>query len=136
MDDVKGVYEDEMLGMSGQVDLNHYETRLNRVLGPKRYWIAREVLTHACTHGGFLHDEFVKPWVRPLSGSHANFLDAVRNVLRVLEHDGYQAMEEGGYRFVSGLLEGWWRQSDGGGFDSFSDRSLVKGQMLQPPWQR
>ena len=126
MDDVKRVYEDETLAMSGQVDLNHYETGLNRVLGPKQDWIARELLTHACIHGGFLRDEFVKQWVRPPSGSHASFLDAVRYVLRVLVHDGRLAIEDGGYRFVSGLLEDWWCKSHGGGFDSFSGRPLVK----------
>ena len=135
VDDVKQVYEDEMLGMSGQVDLNHYDTRLNTVLGPRRYWIARELLTHAGAHDGFLRDESVKRLVRLLRGSHADSANAVRNVLRVLEHDGYLATRDGGYRFVSGLLEDWWRKSHGGGFDSFLDRPSARGYSLQPPWQ-
>ena len=31
------------------------------------------------------------------------------DVLHVLEHDGYLARQGDGYRFVSGLLEDWWR---------------------------
>ena len=33
----------------------------------------------------------------------------VEDVLHVLEHDGYLARQGDGYRFVSGLLEDWWR---------------------------
>lgn len=136
VDDVKRVYEDEMLGMSGQVDLNHYDTRLNKVLGPQRYWVARELLTHACARAGFLPDESVKRLVGSLPGSHADSTNDVRNVLRVLEHDGYLAREHGGYRFVSGLLEDWWCKSHGAGFDSFVDLPPVKGQSLPTPWQQ
>ena len=38
----------------------------------------------------------------------------VEEVLYVLEHDGYLARLSGGYRFVSGLLEDWWRLRHGG----------------------
>lgn len=127
LDDVEQVYEDEMLGMSGQVDLNHYETRLNTVLGPRRYWIARELLTDASVNGGILHDESVKRFVGSLAGSRSTSADAVRNVLRTLEHDGYLVKQAGGYRFVSGLVEDWWRKSHGGFFVSFSDRVPAKG---------
>ena len=33
----------------------------------------------------------------------------IDNVLHVLEHDGYFEKHEGGYRFISGLLQDWWR---------------------------
>lgn len=126
MKDVTQVYQDEMLGMSGQVDLNHYDTRLNRVLGPRLYWVASALLTHACTHDGFLRDESVKQCVSSLPGLHFDSANRVRNVLRVLEHDGYLARGDGGYRFVSGLLEDWWRKSHAGGFDSFLGRPSLE----------
>ena len=110
LDDVERVYRDEMLGMSGQVDLSHYETRLNAVLGPSKYWLARELLTLVCRHDGILPAGSVNEWVRSLGGLHANPEDDVRDVLHLLEHDGYLAREGGGYRFVSGLLEDWWRK--------------------------
>ncbi len=40
----------------------------------------------------------------------------VEDVLRVLEHDGYLERHGDGYRFVSGLLEDWWRARHGGHF--------------------
>ena len=33
----------------------------------------------------------------------------IDDVLRVLEHDGYLEPRGDDYRFVSGLLEDWWR---------------------------
>ena len=34
---------------------------------------------------------------------------SINDVLRVLEHDGYLESHGDDYRFVSGLLEDWWR---------------------------
>ena len=48
--------------------------------------------------------------------------DSVVNVLYVLQHDGYLEECEGGYAFVSGLLEDWWRARHGQSFTSITDR--------------
>ena len=113
LSDVGQVYQEELLGMSGQVDLNHYETRLNLVLGPQGYWIARELLTDAAVHGGMLHDDSIKRLANSLTTSQGDSVKAVRDVLRVLEHDGYLARHSDGYSFVSGLVQDWWRKSHG-----------------------
>ena len=34
---------------------------------------------------------------------------SIPELLYILEHDGYLEPHEGGFRFVSGLLEDWWR---------------------------
>lgn len=113
LSDVRQVYQKELLGMSGQVDLNHYETRLNLVLGPQRYWIARELLTDASVHEGILQDESIRRLADLVSTSRGDSSQAVRDVLRVLEHDGYLARRTDGYCFVSGLVQDWWRKSHG-----------------------
>ena len=128
--DVGQVYRDELLGMSGQVDLNHYETRLNLVLGPQRYWIARELLTDASVHGGILYDESIRRLANLVSTFHGDSSQAVRDVLRVLEHDGYLAKHSDGYSFVSGLVQDWWRKSHAAPFvppavRSSGDRQVV-----------
>ena len=127
LDDVDRVYQDEMLGMSGQVDLHHYETRLNAVLGARRYWIARELLTEAAVNNGILRDESVKHFVALLGRASGTSIDSVRSVLRILEHDGYLCKEPSGYRFVSGLVEAWWRKGHGGFFVSFANRVRLTG---------
>ena len=46
----------------------------------------------------------------------------VEDVLQVLEHDGYLERHGDGYRFVSGLLEDWWRARHGGYFTPIERR--------------
>ncbi|MDE2876587.1 MAG: AAA family ATPase [Gemmatimonadota bacterium] len=46
----------------------------------------------------------------------------IKYVLHVIEHDGYLARHDDGYRFVSGLVEDWWRARNSGGFVPFSER--------------
>ena len=46
----------------------------------------------------------------------------VDHVLHVLQHDGYLEPRDGGYRFVSRLVEDWWRGRYGQGFVPVFDR--------------
>ena len=120
LDDVERVYTSEMLGARGQLGLQHYEDRLRMVLGNEGYRVALEMLTEAAANGGRLSDEAVDRY-RGCFPSHADTpnpdgADPVpaEEVLYVLEHDGYLARQSGGYHFVSGLLEDWWRLRHGG----------------------
>ena len=120
LDDVERVYTGEMLGARGQLGLQHYEDRLRMLLGNEGYRIALEMLTEAAANGGRLSSEAVARY-RGCFPVHAetpnpNGSSAVpaEEVLYVLEHDGYLAREGAGYRFVSGLLEDWWRLRHGG----------------------
>ena len=110
LDDVERVYNDEMLGIRGQVDLDHYESRLKLVLGPDHYRAALSLLTEATVNGGVLrrgaidrYREEFRVWAVD------DELVPIDDVLRVLEHDGYLEPHGDDYRFVSGLLEDWWR---------------------------
>ncbi len=113
LEDVERVYDNEMLGIRGQMDLVHYEGRLRMVLGDEGYRAALEMLTEAAVNDGRLRGDAI--------GRHRESLAAeagagagidplpIEDVLHVLEHDGYLARQGDGYRFVSGLLEDWWR---------------------------
>lgn len=48
----------------------------------------------------------------------------VTDVLHVLEHDGYLVRGDDGYRFVSGLVEDWWRARNARGFIPFAERQI------------
>ena len=117
LDDAERVYLDEMLSVRGQVDLQHYEGRLQNVLGRTGYPIALELLTAAAVEHS-LTDEAVDRYTVHFAGQDGDNLPTVSNVLRVLEHDGYLERVAGGYRMVSGLLEDWWRSRYGGSFKS------------------
>ena len=124
--DVERVYTDEMLSVRGQIDLEHYETRLRLVLGTTDYRTALELLTEAAVGGGFLRDETVDRYCEYLDafeGGTAGRPTVIDDVLRLLEHDGYLERLDGGFRFVSGLLEDWWRARHGRYFVPVSQRT-------------
>jgi len=120
LEDVERVYAQEMLGIRGQMDLEHYEGRLRMVLGDEGYRAALEMLTEAAVAGGRLRGDAIDRH-RGLraDGAGADPLP-VEDVLRVLEHDGYLERQGDGYRFVSGLLQDWWRVRYGRSGASFA----------------
>ena len=106
-EDIGRVYDEEMLGVRGQVDMPHYEGRLRMVLGDEAYPVALEMLTGAAVNHGRLSANAIARQ-RELQDSEANPVQ-IEDVLHVLEHDGYLARQDDGYCFISGLLEDWWR---------------------------
>jgi len=124
-DDVESVYQNEMLGNRGQGDLQHYEDRLKMILGEAKYELALQLLTKAAVGGG-IDAETIDRYRNQLSkldAEHEESASAVDHVLHVLQHDGYLERKDNGYRFVSGLLEDWWRRRFGHGFVPVFDRS-------------
>ncbi len=122
--DVEWIYVREIQGVRGQVDLQHYESRLDLVLGRAGYTVALEILT-ATAVGGDIAAETIdryRNWFAARDAQDGDGAPAVDHVLRVLQHDGYLACRDGGYRFVSGLVEDWWRGRYGQGFVPAFDR--------------
>ena len=126
-DDVKRVYAAELLGVRGQMDLDHYESRLKVVLGPEEYRAALDLLTEAAVEGGCLRRGAIE---RYASYFGARIHEGDRHpvpfvhLLGVLEHDGYLVRDGDDYRFVSGLLEDWWRARHGSGHVAISERAV------------
>lgn len=116
LEDVETVYERDMLGPRGQADLPHYESRLRLVLNDSDYHIAMEILTEAAISDGFIANDALLRYKLYYAdgGERTDF--AVENILSLLTHDGYLSQTSGGYRYVSGLLEDWWRLRYGGTF--------------------
>lgn len=122
LDDVRRVYDEDMLGVRGQVYLEHYQGRLRMVLGNEAYGAALDLLTEAAVAGGRLTDASVGQYREYLSALATGAPVRMTHVLHVLEHDGYLTRDGDGYRFVSGLLEDWWRARHERGFVRFADR--------------
>ena len=126
-DDVKRVYAAELLGVRGQMDLDHYETRLKVVLGSDGYRAALDLLTEAAVKDGWLRRGAIERYARYFG---ARIHEADRHpvpfghVLGVLEHDGYLARDGDDYRFVSGLLKDWWRARHGSHHVAISERPV------------
>ncbi len=118
LDDVDRVYQRDLLSVRGQIDLVHYEERLRLVLGDEGYIDALSLLSEAAVNDGLLTHQVVELYRREAAGER----DGVIDVLYVLQHDGYIEECEGGYSFVSGLLEDWWRARYGQSFTSLTQR--------------
>lgn len=101
---VAEIYQRQMLGTRGHMELSHMEERLKMVLGPKLDLLALEMLTEAAVVGSLTpdaaiamaRDQFKDDWQTSL-----------REVLGILEHDGYLENRSGNYVFVSRLLRDW-----------------------------
>ena len=120
--DVELVYERDLLSVKeGQASLVHYEERLRMVLGDGGYTEALSLLSEAVVNGGQLTHKVIELY-RGEAAAEMGAEDNVINVLYVLQHDGYLEEYEGGYAFVSGLLEDWWRARHGQSFTSITLR--------------
>ena len=123
-DDHSQVYERDLLGVRGQVDLEHYEGRLRMVLGVDAYTAALALLTEAAVNDGLLTHQAIWSYRDALASSDADGAVAIDDVLYSLEHDGYLQRQANGYQFVSGLLQDWWRARHGRYFTPIEDRSI------------
>ena len=128
LEDVERVYTDEMLSIRGQADLDHYESRLKLVLGPDGYRAALSLLTEAAVNDGVLQRAAIDRYREHFpSWAMTDHPVPIEDVLRVLEHDGYLEPRGNDYRFVSGLLEDWWRARHGLHFVPIERRSGSQG---------
>ena len=120
LDDVERVYQRDLLSVRGHAGLVHYEERLRMVLGDEGYTDALSLLSEAVVNGGQLTHKVIELYRSKAADTGEG--DSVVNVLYVLQHDGYLEECEGGYAFVSGLLEDWWRARHGQSFTSITLR--------------
>ena len=123
-EDVDRVYEADMLGIRGAIDLDHYQSRLAMVLGSDSQRIAIELLTEAAVNQGLLSTESIAGYERYFRDSVEADLIPVVDLLLLLEHDGYLVRARDGYRFVSRLVEDWWRARFGMSFVPLGRREL------------
>jgi AAA+ ATPase superfamily predicted ATPase len=106
---VEEIYKTDMLGVQGHAELSHLEERLRTVLGPVVFPLALEALTEAAVAGTLsvgtaraITEKY------PVEGKSPD--DVLREILGILEHDGYLEMTPAKeYRFVSKLVQDWWR---------------------------
>ena len=122
IDDVTQVYYRDLLSVRGQINLQHYEDRLRMVMGNLGYTIAISILTEAAVNDGLLTDQAAGSYQSEILASSRVEELSINDVLHLLEHDGYLERQDEGYRFVSGLLQDWWRARHGRFFTPIAER--------------
>jgi len=105
--DIAEVYQSEMLGTRGHVELTHYEERLKQVLGDEVLPLGLEMLTEAAVTG-HLGAEALAALQKDYTLAGRTVADVQKQILWVLEHEGYLKPGSQGYVFVSKLLRDWW----------------------------
>ena len=122
IDDVEYVYYHDLLSVRGQINLQHYEDRLRTVMGRQGYTAAISILTEAAVNDGLLTEQAALSYADELLSSPSGEALSVNDILYLLEHDGYLERRDEGYRFVSRLLEDWWRARHGQFFTPIAER--------------
>lgn len=107
--DVKRVYDTSILSTRGHAELADYEERLLRVLDQDSVMLALDLLTEASVAEGLTPENarFLAKNSQP-----ENQDETLREVLDVLQHDGYLEWDEDKnlWSFVSSLVRDWWKR--------------------------
>lgn len=107
-EDVDEIYKEDMLGVRGHVDLVHYEERLEKVLPKELNTMALDMLTETAVTG-HLSSEAIAAFQTEHSFGGRDIVEVQKEILWVLEHDGYLRSGPEGYVFASKYLRDWWK---------------------------
>jgi len=118
---VQDVFDTDMLGARGHVELSHMEERLRLVLSSQFHTFAVECLTEAAV-ANQLTAKAMDILARDCDLSSTTPGEARREILEIMEHDGYLRRRGDAYVFVSNLLKLWWRNRFGFGFKTALER--------------
>jgi uncharacterized protein len=120
---VAEIYDRKMLSTRGHAELSHLEERLKMVLGPSLHPLALDLLTEAAVTGHLTPEAaaiFGKEYA--IANEIARPEDVLREVLNILEHDGYLRKDGATYVFVSMLVKDWWYASHSFNFTTADQR--------------
>ncbi|MCP5054132.1 MAG: ATP-binding protein [bacterium] len=120
-EDAERVYSARMLSTRGHAELSTYEERLKSVLSGENLPMALELLTEAAVAGA-LTPEAATVISSDYSFDKMDPRDALREIIGILEHDGYLENRKQGYVFVSKLVRDWWKARFGFQFVTTSKR--------------
>lgn len=107
--EVDDVYNKEMLSIRGHAELTHYEERLKMVLGQESYTMAVDMLSECALTARLTREALIR-FQSLYEFPDRSVPDVQKEILWVLEHDGYIVPDSTGYRFVSPILRDWWRK--------------------------
>lgn len=105
---VTEIYETKMLSIQGHAELSHLEERLKMAFGLEIYPIALEILTEAAVRG-YLDGKSALAICQSYEIAEADPNKILREILEILQHDGYLAQDDERFVFVSRLLKDWWK---------------------------
>lgn len=121
VDRVDEIYETRMLSIQGHAELSHMEERLKMAFGLEVYPLALEILTEAAVTG-YVDAEAALTICKEYVFEGLTSNEALRDILEILQHDGYLRQEGDEFVFVSNLLKDWWKRRFDFGYIPISKR--------------
>lgn len=109
------IYDRDMLSTRGRAELSHMEERLKLGLGAQLHSLAVDLLAEAAVTGSLSAEaaRIIVSGQEFPGDEERSSTEILREVLGVLEHDGYLRRSSSGYQFESNLLKDWWHNSHG-----------------------
>jgi hypothetical protein len=105
---VDEIYDIKMLGIQGHAELSHMEERLKTTFGMDIYPLALEIITETAVTGS-LDSQRAMKLCDGYEFEDRSSKEILRDILEVLQHDGYLKQEGESFVFVSNLLRDWWK---------------------------
>ncbi len=122
--DVEHVYRTAMLSTRGHAELSTFEERLKIMVGSEGVPFVLDLLTEAAVVG-ILDADAVSILRTDYRLGDRSGLERTREVLDILDHDGYLRKTPAGFVFVSNLLRDWWRARFEWGYVPARDRGAA-----------
>ena len=108
--EVSELYETEMLGLRGHAELTHYEERLSMYFEKDLLPLVKAILTETAL-SGFLTTPIILILREEYASQDSCSDEALAEMLRIFQHDGYLRKKNEGYVYESSLLRDWWKKA-------------------------
>ncbi|MGE5344206.1 MAG: ATP-binding protein [Candidatus Omnitrophota bacterium] len=121
--DAEKVYNHHMLSNRGHPELSTYEERLKNVLSNDVLPLAFDLLTEAAVVGK-LTPVSAMGLSRDFAPNETKPGETLREILAILEHDGYLIKKKQGHVFISKLVRDWWKARFGFQYTPAAKRNI------------
>jgi len=109
INDVERIYTNNLLAVQGSIELATYVERLERILGQKKFRVARDLLSEAAIVG-MLTGKAAVIIAKDYYTDHHERTEIIRFLLKTFVHDGYLHPKGSDYVFINNLLRDYWKK--------------------------
>lgn len=120
---VDEVYDKHMLSIRGHAELSHMEERLKMAFGLEIYPLSLEILTETAVKG-HIDSKTAMTICKEFEGVESYSSSILREILEILQHDGYLEQKDDRFFFSSNLLRDWWKRRFASSYTPVSERTV------------
>lgn len=121
LNDADTVYQEDLLSTRGNAELKHYEERFKDMLDANTIKLAYDILTETAISGR-LTEKATSMLLMEYDFGDKRPNEVLRELMDILEHDGYLKKDGKAHVFVSCLMRDWWCARYGSEFIPTAER--------------